>query len=633
MAILTLMGRKAFVSLWLLSLACQGRAPRTGVNSNTPTSNAPSVLVASNEPIALTIVGDNDIHGALDAHARTLTFTNGQARKLEVGGAEIMAAFFQRERAMNPAGVVLVSAGDFFQGTLIANQFQGAAVIDVLNDLKYDAVAIGNHEFDYGPLRTDSQRNPNDTNPRGALIARMRQGHFPFLSCNIIDNATQQPPNWPHLACATLTTRKGVKIGLIGATTADTPRSTLPDFVRGLSFLPVVEGLRRGINEASSLGADIIVAIVHAGTDCKRLDNPQDNTSCDMQDELPVALRALGSATLDLVVAGHTHGHVAQFIEGVPVIESGAQGLEFGRVTLYVDAKTHRVIKDRTQISQPQEYCHEVISGTQRCDAAAASAAAEANVSPAQYLGAPMQPDQHISKLLSDYRQAVRIDQARVITRIENPIQRTPFGESGLGDLITDCMLAGTRRDPQIPDAEFAIQNSGGLRQDILAGVLTFGALYEVLPFENVLVTVSLTGAQIRQIFELALAANSKVFQVSGLRVTYSAANRPGSTSTDVLDPSTHDYRVARVDLLDGKPLMSNRKYTVVWNDFLAAGGDGMAALVKTLAAGAQTYHYATSPRKAVEDTLKATPSILAVKRQQPSRGRPRVVFEFAKPR
>ncbi len=616
--------------LCVLASGCHGRTPNVVALPNATASHSSLKAIVPNEPIALTIVGDNDIHGALDSHALTLTFANEQTRTLDVGGAEMMAAYYRLEKDMNPGGVALVSAGDFLQGTLIANQFQGKPVIDVLNELHYDAVAVGNHEFDYGPLPLDLHHNPQHFDARGALVARMQQAQFPFLSCNIIDRATQQPPNWPKFTCATLVSRRGIKIGLIGATTAETPSATLPAYVAGLDFLPVVQGLRRGITEARRLGAEVIVAVVHAGTDCKRYDNPLDSSSCDMQDELPVALRDLGDSSLDAVVAGHTHGHIAHFMYGTPVIESGAHGLEFGRVTLYLDLKTHRVMKNRTQIAQPQSLCHEVIRGTRQCSAEAAAASAEPTVETAHYLGASVKSDQPMSRLLSDYRQTVKIEQARVIAHIEKPIRRTPFGESDLGDLITDCMLAATRLDPQIPDAEFAIENSGGFRTNIAAGTLTFGTLYEVLPFENVLVTATLTGAQVRQIFDLALAANSRIFQVSGLRVTYTALRRAGAAPTDIKDPSKHTYRVARVDLPDGSPLISDRKYTIVWNDFLASGGNGMARLVTSLAPGTQTVHYAASLRGAVESAIKSRPSILGEPSQELNRARPRIVFQPA---
>ena len=615
------------ILLCSLIVGCHGCPPWSLTTVPPPSASQKVSTADAEQPVLLTIVGDNDIHGALDSHSETLIFADGIREQVEVGGAEMIAAYYQHERAMNPNGVVLVSAGDFFQGTLIANQFQGAPVIDFFNYLKYDAVAIGNHEFDYGPLRTGAHEHANFADPRGALVARMRQAQFPLLSCNIVDDATHRPPNWPNLACATVVTRRGIKIGLIGAITTETPHATLPDFVRGLSFLPVAEGLRRGIAEAKALGAEIIVAIVHAGTDCKSLDNPLDISSCDILDELPVALQALGIPTVDAIVAGHTHGHIAHFLQGIPVIESGAQGREFGRIALYLDPKSHQVMKDRTQIAGPQSYCHQMIEGTGHCDAAFASAKAAAKLQPAVYLGAAVLPDAQVSKILSDYRSSVRLDQSRVITKIDKPIPRTPFGESPLGDLVTDCMLAGTRRDPQIPDADIAIENSAGMRQDILAGAFTFGALFEVLPFENVLVTAQLTGAQIRRSFELALLANSKILQVAGLRITYAVKNKAGSSSADLLDPATHDYRVAGIELANGKPLLLDRRYTVVWNDFLAAGGDGLAPLINSLPARTQTYHPMASLRQAVEDTLKFSPQILASRFQSINQQKARINF------
>jgi 5'-nucleotidase len=581
-----------------------------------PASSAPTPLESHGvskpqpaAPVTLTVLGDNDIHGALDAQLEVLTFADGQTARTRVGGAETIAAYYARARALDPGGVILVSAGDFFQGTLIANESQGASVIEYLDALHYDAVAIGNHEFDYGPLRPEPGKEPSTDDPRGALLRRMAEAHFPFLSCNIIDDRTGQSPDWPNFHCATLIERRGVKIGLIGATTTETPRTTIPGFVRGLSFLPVAEGLRRGVQRAKALGAEVVIALVHAGTDCSELGNPNDPGSCNLQAELPTALRELGSGALDAVVAGHTHGHIAHFLHGVPVIESSSRGTEFGRIELEFDPKTHRVLGERTRIARPQRLCTQVIAGTDRCDQQAASRSASSALLPASYLGTPIVPDIEVGAKLEGYRKRVQDLQARVVAQISSPIRRTRFGESPLGDLVTDCMREATRRDPSIPDADFAIQNSGGMRSDIEPGPLTFGKLYEVLPFDNVLVTASVTGSQVLRIFELALAANVKVYQVSGLIITYGVTRKSGS-STDLLDVGTHEYKVLRVVLANGNPLEPTRHYTLVWNDFLAQGGDGMAPLVQSLSPETQVFHQSASLRQAVEDSLGANPHL-----------------------
>jgi len=417
----------------------------------------------------------------------------------------------------------------------------------------------------------------------------------------------------------------GVKIGLIGVTTAETPRTTLPDFVRGLAFLPITDGLRRGIREAKALGAEVIIALVHAGAQCEDLSDPTDVSRCNLRAELPSALGKLGSSGLDAVVAGHTHGHIAHFLSGVPTIESGSAGQEFGRIDLYLDPNDHHVLRDRTRIARPHPFCSEVVAGTERCDQGAADAAKVAGLLPATYVGQAIMPDARVAQVLEPYRQAIRDQQARLIVHISKPIRRVGFGESPLGDLVTDCMREATLRDPNIPDADFAIQNSGGIRSDIEPGPFTFGKLYEVLPFDNVLVTASLTGDQIRRIFELALAANGRVFQVSGLRVVYGVSDSVGRTSADPLDPSVHDYRVLQVELPNGKALDSHGHYTLVWNDFLAHGGDGVLPLVTSFEANAQRFHPSTSLRQAVEATLRAKPGIIdSVLR----RGAPRIVFE-----
>ena len=171
-----------FVLAWvaLVAAGCAS-APRS----------AQSLASSPPSPVRLTLVGTNDFHGWLMPH--TTPLPGGES--VEEGGAAVFAGYLARLREDNPGGVLLLDAGDLFQGTMASNLTEGAAVVDVYNHLGYAAAALGNHEFDYGPA--GPRAVPQEGEDRfGALTARIRQARFPLLSVNVREASSGGPPAW-----------------------------------------------------------------------------------------------------------------------------------------------------------------------------------------------------------------------------------------------------------------------------------------------------------------------------------------------------------------------------------------------------------------------------------------------------
>ncbi|AKQ64674.1 5'-nucleotidase [Myxococcus hansupus] len=212
--------------IFVLALAC-GAAACAG--------SSPRPAPAPAEPVRITLVGINDFHGQVEPHRTPLK--DGQV--VEEGGAATLSAYVARLRADNPDGVVLVDAGDIFQGTLPSNLTEGAVVIDVYNHLGVAAAAIGNHEFDYGPEGPGSMALRPGEDGLGALKARIRQARFPLVSANLREAATGKAPAWTGNDGTLLMAVKGVKVGVLGLTTESTPNVTNPANVASLRFLPL----------------------------------------------------------------------------------------------------------------------------------------------------------------------------------------------------------------------------------------------------------------------------------------------------------------------------------------------------------------------------------------------------------
>jgi 5'-nucleotidase len=270
----------------------------------------------------LTVIGISDLHGALQVER--LETLNQQ--KVERGGASWIASIIQAIKKNTAGPVVIVDAGDMFQGTLVSNSAEGEPVIRFYNFLGVDAAALGNHEFDYGPIGPASYASESiGSDPREALKARIQQANFPLLAANIIDEATHTTPTWakPSLFIE----RQGVKIGIVGGATTLTPSTTDKRNLVGLKFLPEAEPLLKEAISLRQRGADFVILTAHIGGGCKDNRSGQEAVleSCRFQDIFHL-LDQMPEHTFDFVLGGHTHQQINKMYRGSIILQPAANG-------------------------------------------------------------------------------------------------------------------------------------------------------------------------------------------------------------------------------------------------------------------------------------------------------------------
>ncbi|MBL9038062.1 MAG: bifunctional metallophosphatase/5'-nucleotidase, partial [Archangium sp.] len=509
--------------------------------------------------IRITVVGTNDVHGWVMAQSEK--FPQGEIR---FGGVAAFAAYLKVLREENPDGLVLLDGGDLFQGTLMSNITEGSVVIDAYNRLGYDAAAIGNHEFDYGPVGPVSAVQTG-MDAFGALKMRIAQANFPLLSTNIYDAATGVRPPWLPGDGTVLIERQGLKIGIIGLTTPQTPTTTLPINVASLKFKSLGYEAITAANRLRAKGADLVFAVVHAGGKCSDCSHHNDLSSCDTDSgEIFELMRDVPEGTLDAIVAGHTHGQMAHMVKGTPIIESWAHGRYFGRIELFIDPTTKRVVPGKTELQTAIEICETVDEATGSCEVKKLQARApEVHPVQARFKGRLIEPDPDmLAELEPTERRVSELQHRELGLRVPQTLGRNYENESALGNFLTDSIRAMYR-------ADVALINPGGIRADLRQGKLTYGDVYEVFPFDNSVATLELTGAQLQLLLNAAYGSRKGVFQVSGLAVTLSRCPSPS--------------RLQTVTLPNGKPIDSAGRYRVVMPDFLARGGDGLAPVLATI--------------------------------------------------
>jgi len=492
----------------------------------------PSATLADEPDLrTVSVVSTSDFHGALVGGVSSVHAPDYW------GGAEWLAGYLNIVREENPVGVLYLDAGDAMQGTLISNYFDGASTIEAFNAMGVAAMAIGNHEFDWG---------------QEVLQARYDQADFPFLGANVFfkkkkgnpDHGHGGRPHWvkPYVVREV----NGVNVGIIGVASPETPSITNPNNVANLMFTDPVQAVNDVLPEAEVEGATMIVVLAHIGGYYPDFG------------ELADFVCSLDSDKVDLVVSGHTHTRIDDVICDIPVTQAYSSGTAFSRVDFSVDALTGEVVSYNMNYSPTSTY-------------------QTYNGDPAKYkrwdtgVWQVVVPDSAVEAIVDYYEAQVDAIKNEVIGYTNAPITRNSCSESVMGDWVTDIMKA---YDPSI---DFAFTNSGGLRTDLAAGDITFGQVFEVIPFDNTLVMATVNGEQLKAVLEDGVGPGTKycggtllhgIIQVSGLKFVWDSSQPLYS-------------RVSNVRYYDDTPvdLSASAVYTIAVNDFMASGGDDSPTL------------------------------------------------------
>lgn len=432
------------------------------------------------------ILSTNDFHGALEPRR--------DSRGVLRGGAATLAAEISRARAecQAPSCVdLLLDGGDQFQGTPASNLGYGRPVVAVFNRLGRVAAAIGNHEFDWG----------QDT-----LRARMRDAAYPILGANVTDESGKDVPWIPD---DTLVSVGGVRVGIVGVATVETPRVTTPSTVAGLRFVDPVPVVDRSARALRARGAELVVVVAHAGASCAADQVP----SC--RGEIIDMARRL-TERVDAIVSGHTHTPVTTVVNGVPIVQARSHGSALGILDVSLSG------------AAPVVVLRDVLPDR-------------------------ITPDPAIDSLVRSVVEPLHELVNRPIAVVAEPMSGLE-----LGNFMADAYrVAG--------GGDVSVMNRGGVRAALDSGTVTYGELFEVAPFANMLVRLTITGAGLRTWLEKALGQREILARLSGVVVRYDSTRPPGS-------------RVVSVVMSDGRPLVDSQSYRFVYSDFLNLNGDGLQA-------------------------------------------------------
>lgn len=393
---------------------------------------------------------------------------------------------------------VVVTGGDIYQGSAMSNLLKGEPVTAMLKEMGLEFSAVGNHEFDWGYEHI----------PDWA-----KAGEFDFLASNIYEKETGEPVEWakPY----GVVEREGKKVGFIGLATPETAYKTKPDNVAHLEFKDPVEATKTWVNYLENEEkVDAVVVLSHLGSE-------QNRETGEITGEIVEVAEVPG---VDAIISAHSHQRVEGKVNGVPVIQAYKNGRNLGYVNLKFDDKNELVVTTKLDdISKRKD---------------------------------TLPVDKNMEDILAKFEADLAPVMNEKVTdlSVDLPHNRDT-GVSPMGATVAETMR-------RIVDADIAITNGGGVRAPLMAGTITVGDMYTILPFDNTLVTMEMKGSDLIKVLEHGIEPDNFGWgQHAGVKLWYT----PGAT---------RGKKITSVRLADGTKLENDKYYTVVTNDFMAVGGD-----------------------------------------------------------
>ncbi|MBZ9809810.1 MULTISPECIES: bifunctional metallophosphatase/5'-nucleotidase [unclassified Mesorhizobium] len=500
---------------------------------------------ASFADYTLNILHINDWHSRIESNNKyESTCSADEETKGEcVGGAgRLVTAIAQERKKLEGQNVLLLSAGDNFQGSLFYTTYKGKAEGEFLNDMKFDAMALGNHEFDDGET---------------ALAPFLDMIRFPVLGANVKANA--QSKLGDRVKPSIVVEVGGQKIGIIGAVTNDTPELATPG--PNIAIEDDVKSITAEVEKLKGEGVNKIIAVTHIGYNRER----------------DVIAKISG---VDVVVGGHSHtllsntdpkaaGPYPTMVDNpdgykVPVVQAASYSKYLGEFKVVFDdngvvksASGDPILLDKSITPDP------------------------AVLARIKELGAPIEALKN--KEVAETTDV--IDGSRESCRAR---------ECAMGNLVSDAILDRVKGQ----GVEIVISNGGGLRASIDKGTVTMGEVLTVLPFQNTLATFQISGKDLLAGLESGLSqvedGAGRFPQVAGLKYAFDKSAAPNAG------------RVKSVEVMENgawTPLNPDKDYLVATNNYVRQGGDGYKVFAEK---AKNAYDYGPGLEQVVADYLGA---------------------------
>ncbi|WP_051251351.1 S-layer homology domain-containing protein [Paenibacillus harenae] len=469
------------------------------------------------DTIKLQLLSVNDLHGKINDKYSEVSLNedlNGDgtvSSSTYVGGMDYMAHWLKQREASNP-NTWIIHAGDMVGGSPpISALFQDEPAVEIMEEIGFDVGTAGNHEFDEGTQEMLRLLH-GGTHPKGTVDYDGQ--NFPLTVANVVYKDTGAHVLPPYI----INEVEGVKVGFVGVITEETPQIVIPAGIQDIEFTDAADAANEAVAELKAQGVKSIIVLAHIPAD-------QATTGASVVTGDAAALANELDDEVDVVFAGHNHRRVSGLVDGKLVVQAWEYGKAFADVELEIDRTTGDIVAKTAEIV--------------------------ANVQTTA--------DPAVKAIIDNYNRQAAPLLNRVIGKAEVEMSKNypgmgigANGDKALGNMIADGMKHEM-------SADFALMNGGGVRENLNVGDITWGELFSIQPFGNVLVKLEVTGADLEAILNAQLGSGTSFgpdFHVSGFKYTW---YRDSSNNRKVLD----------IILPNGSAMDKTKTYTVVVNNFM----------------------------------------------------------------
>lgn len=414
------------------------------------------------EGITLTIYTMNDFHGCLEEDG-------------DMAGIYKIGDYLIKEKETSPETTLIISAGDMFQGTAVSSMTRGKAVVEVMNYIGFDAMTLGNHEFDWGIDEVLKYRDGKFDNG---------EADFPFLAANIINKNTNELITDPY----TIIEKSGYRIGIIGIIGSDQTNDILASYVKDYKFTDEFSAIKKYTKELrEEKKCDVVILSAH--TDTEKINKKLSTLNNEYK--------------IDAIINGHTHyEYYGELKYGersapLPYVQSGSYGKYIGKIVLKLNGKTRSVEEGFASNLKASRVCKT--------------------------------ENAQIKNIINNYNREITASKEEL--GISGTTINKDQGAKWAANVIAN-----------FEDAEVGLINSGGIRRNgfpIAANsIITYGDIFEIMPFENMVKVVSIKGKDLKIIADFLVFSSSLKKTNDGLYIN------------NILVEDENYYRVATIDFL-----------------------------------------------------------------------------------
>lgn len=509
----------------------------------------------------IVLFGTTDIHGNYFPKNNSMPNKKGY---YQTGGLQYMASFFDVFRKDFGERSMYLDAGDQFQGGLETRISNGSIMTEFYNIMDLNSSTLGNHEFDFG---------------LNYLKKRSNESKFEYVIGNILDPQGKDvflPKN--QVTYKTYQIGK-IKAGVIGLVTTATKQTSGQKDIKDFEFLDyrnVIKTYSDKLKEEEKV--DVVILLSHFGTRCVNSSEVYEkytlniyNSSykglhCNPNEELELLLKNLEPNLIDVVVSGHTHDNVHQYVHGYPVISTVNNGRYFNAMYLYFDKIDGKYIfnPNKTIIEGPIPACEKVFLQNKRCEIFEDEKMSSYEMYNYKFHNTEIIKNPKLDELSKKWWDEYQNYVKQILCYLKGTFEKKNEEEHALGNFFTDFI-----RD--VTGADVSIYNGGGFRTIWKEGNISVANVFEMSPFDNNIVTFSMTGEElINMLKQTEESTTYGFYPVSGLKLQILQTSNSKKLISAKLFDGINDIEIEK-----------NKTYKVASNNFLLNGGDDFAKVMK----------------------------------------------------